>query len=238
MGIKSLVTQIEFRNKQKKLIDKKSNMRNKIEYAYMVEIIQRIKGGIIVKSVILNGSAKDDNILDNVHNVIVDELTRIGSEIKPFILHDMKIAHCLGCSGCWVKTPGICVIKDAGHDVAREFIQSDLVVFLTRVTFGGYSSELKKALDRIISLISPFFVKINGETHHKLRYERYPRLIGIGVLPQADEESEQIFTTLVKRNAINFHPPAHAEKVILSSQGTEEICQEIQTLLHAVEVIQ
>lgn len=52
-------------------------------------------------------------------------------------------------------------------------------------------------------------MKIEGEVHHKPRYERYPRLMGVGVLPQPDEESERIFTTLVSRNAINLHALAH-----------------------------
>ena len=25
---------------------------------------------------------------------------------------DMKISHCIGCNYCWLKTPGICTIKD------------------------------------------------------------------------------------------------------------------------------
>lgn len=76
----------------------------------------------------------------------------MGWEVEPFILHDMEIHH-WGCFGCWVQTPGVCVIDDAGRDVARAVIQSDLAVFLIPVTFGGYSSELKKAVDRLICLL-------------------------------------------------------------------------------------
>lgn len=25
---------------------------------------------------------------------------------------EMNISHCVGCNCCWLKTPGICVIKD------------------------------------------------------------------------------------------------------------------------------
>ncbi len=189
-----------------------------------------------MKAVVLNGSEKGDNALNTVYEIITDELKGIGWEVESFILHDTKIAHCLGCFGCWVKTPGIYVIDDAGHDVAMKVIQSDLTVFLTPVTFGGYSSELKKALDRLIPLISPFFMKIEGEVHHKPRYERYPRLMGVGVLPHPDEESEGLFKTLIGRNAINFRGPAHAGGVVLSSQSSEEIRENIQTLLIEVGV--
>ena len=190
-----------------------------------------------MKAVVLNGSEKGDNALNSVYEIIVDELKGIGWKVDTFILHDTEIASCLGCFGCWVKTPGICVIDDAGRDVAMAVIQSDLAVFLTPVTFGGYSSELKKAVDRLIPLISPFFMKIKGEVHHKPRYERYPSLIVVGVLSHPDEESERIFKTLVSRNAINLHCPAHAGGVVLSSQSPEKIREKIQTLLTKVEVI-
>lgn len=189
-----------------------------------------------MKATILNASIKGDNSLDVLHQVIVDELEVIDWEVESLILHDIKIASCLGCFGCWVKTPGICVIDDAGRDVAKKVIQSDLVVYLTPVTFGGYSSELKKAVDRLIPLISPFFTKIGGETHHKRRYERYPRFLYVGLLPQADQESERLFLTLVERNAINFRTPAHAGSVVLSSRTSEDIREEIRTLLIKVEV--
>ena len=195
-----------------------------------------------MKAVILNGSEKGDAAIDGVHEIIVDELEGQGWEVEPLILHEMEIRHCVGCFGCWVQTPGVCVINDAGRDVARAVIQSDLVIYLTPVTFGGYSSQLKKALDRSICLLTPFFTKVDGEIHHVPRYERYPRIMGVGVLSQADEESgrtkdvRRIFTTLVGRNAINAHTPAHVGGVILSSLGEGEIRKEIQTLLKAVEV--
>ena len=188
-----------------------------------------------MKAVILNGSEKGDAAMDGVHEIIVDELEGQGWEVEPLILHELEIRHCVGCFGCWVQTPGVCVINDAGRDVARAVIQSDLVIYLTPVTFGGYSSQLKKALDRSICLVTPFFAKVDGEIHHEPRYERYPRILGVGVLPQADEESERIFTTLVGRNAINAHT-AHIGGVILSSLGEGEIRKEIQTLFQAVEV--
>lgn len=189
-----------------------------------------------MKAVILNGSNNGDNNLDALHNIILDELQGIGWGVESFILRDINISHCLGCFGCWVQTPGVCVINDAGLDIARAVIQSDLTVFLTPLTFGGYSAELKKALDRTICLVSPFFTKINGEVHHKARYRKYPRLMGVGVLPKADEESEHIFKTLVGRNSLNFYAPAHAAGVIISSNPEDEIRMQIRELLSVAGV--
>ena len=184
-----------------------------------------------MKATILNGSNKDDKVLADIHSVIVGELSSKGWDVKSFLLHEMKIAYCLGCFECWVKTPGECRYNDDGREIARQFIQNDLVVFLTPVTFGGYSAELKKALDRIICLISPFFMKINGEVHHRKRYDKYPRLLGLGVMPGEDKQSEQIFTTLVGRNSINIHSPAHKGAVIMKNQGADTIRQQIKTYI-------
>jgi multimeric flavodoxin WrbA len=189
-----------------------------------------------VKATILNGSNKDDPAIDDIHSVIVEELQSNGWETESLVLHEMKIAYCVGCFQCWVKTPGECRHRDDGRQVARRLIQSDLAVFLSPVTFGGYSAQLKKALDRIICLVSPFFLKINGEVHHKRRYDKYPRLLGLGVSSQEDEQSEQIFTGLVERNAINLHSPAHEGAVIVSNQEPDMIRQKIQRQLRQLGV--
>ena len=190
-----------------------------------------------MRAVILNGARKDENALDSIHDIIVDELTSIGWEVTSYTLRDHTLGHCMGCFGCWIKTPGICRFNDDAREIARQFMQSDLSVLFTPVTFGGYSAELKKALDRaLLCLVAPFFMKINGEVHHKPRYVRYPRLMGVGVMPHADKESEKIFKTLVKRNALNLHVPAHIAGVILSDQGEGKSRKHIKSLLTAIGV--
>jgi hypothetical protein len=191
-----------------------------------------------MKAVILNGSIGDETDVDSIHEVIVNELKGMAFEVESLVLRDIEVGHCLGCYGCYVRTPGICVNDDAGREIARRFIQSDLAVLLSPVTFGGYSSQLKKAVDRFLPLISPFFTRIDGEVNHLPRYEQYPRLIGVGVLPHRDEKAERLFTTLVGRNAIHLHAPAHVGGVILSGQDASAIRNDVRALIAAVGVCQ
>jgi len=147
-------------------------------------------------------------------------------------LRELDIAPCLGCFGCWIKTPGECVIDDAGRDVARSIVGSDLVVYLTPILFGSYSHELKKALDRSISIISPFFRKVRGEVHHKKRYARYPDLAAFGWSERLADAD--IFETLVQRNAINMHTRKAVTEVFAIGQGADAMEKRIQRALGEV----
>jgi multimeric flavodoxin WrbA len=147
-------------------------------------------------------------------STIEKEYLKAGWDVQTLAVSEMDISSCRGCFHCWVRTPGICVIDDAGRAVAKAWMQSDLVVLVTPVTFGGYCAALKKAVDRIIPILSPFFMKIRGEVHHKQRYEKYPALVGIGVLPRRDEESAALFSRIIERHATNAHSPWHRAFVL------------------------
>ncbi len=135
---------------------------------------------------------------------LLEKIWRRSWNASVFDLDGMTIKPCRGCFACWVKHPGVCAIKDEQEAVLRELAGSDLWVFLTPVTFGGYSSALKKALDRAIPVLLPFFIKVNGEIHHPQRYRNSRKLIVVGTQPKADEEAERIFRGLVHRNALNM----------------------------------
>jgi hypothetical protein len=185
-----------------------------------------------MKALVLNGERKNESALSLVAAIVAEELTAHDWQAETIVLREKKIALCTGCFGCWVKTPGVCVIDDFGREAARMAIQSDVLIFLSPVTFGGYSSELKKAVDRFAcSLLLPFFTKIGGEVHHPARYRPLPGLIGIGVLPAPDEESEGIFTRLVERNAVNFHSPLSQSAVFYSSQDVSFIRKKVRAIL-------
>jgi len=183
------------------------------------------------KVIILDGCGLPDRDLAPVLEGLLDVLRRDGSEIEIFRLREMKLAHCLGCFGCWVKTPGMCVEDDAGRQIAKAVIQSDSTVFYTPVTFGGYSPELKKMVDRFVQIASPYFLVDHGEVHHPARYPHRPRLLMVGVQRQPNSHEAHIFKTLAGRNAINFHPPAYAADVVVATDPADTLRERFEALL-------
>ncbi len=182
-------------------------------------------------ALILSGALAGDADVDSVQELLGRELAAAGCRPRAMRLREIPVAYCQGCFECWLKTPGTCKTDDAGRDIAAAFIRSDLVVLLTPVTFGGYSSELKKALDRIAGLVSPFFMHIHGEVHHRPRYARYPALLALGVLPRPDAVQERVFHTLVGRNALNFHAPWHESRILYRSDALATRLEVIRSVL-------
>ena len=184
-----------------------------------------------MKTLVLNGARTENETANKVSDYLVESLKAKGHDVDVIILGNETIGACLGCFGCWLKTPGECVIHDAGSDLPKKVIQSDLVFLLTQVTFGMYSSELKKALDRFpCPILLPFFKKINGEIHHAPRYDKYPTLVAIGVLSNSDEESENTFRALVGRNGINLHTKA-ISSIVYSTDKSNAIKQKVISTL-------
>ena len=184
-----------------------------------------------MKALVLNGSENEKSTVNTVSDYLVDFLRIDNHKVDVMVLRNEKIAPCLGCFGCWLRTPGKCVINDAASDLPRKIMQSDFVFLLTPVTFGMYSSQLKKAMDRYACpLLLPFFQKINGEVHHSIRYDKNPKLIAVGVLSGPDEESEYNFSTLVSRNGINLHTTA-VSNIVYSTDKSDVIKQKVISTL-------
>jgi len=189
-----------------------------------------------MKALILNGTTCNDRTIAQVENVIVGRLRSAGWNVASILLKEQKIASCRGCFGCWTRSPGVCVIDDAGRRVAEAAMQCDLMVWLTPVTFGGYSSELKKALDRLIPNLLPYFMLINGEIHHVPRYRKYPDLAIVGVAQEHDVEAEKTFVRLANRNAINNYCLAHSAGVIFPDDEPHSIETKVIKLLKTARV--
>ena len=190
-----------------------------------------------MKALILNGSSEHNAAAATIQKTLNLILPARGWQVTGQRLREVEIAPCLGCFDCWTKTPGICIQNDAGREIARQLIQSELLILLTPITFGTYSYHLKKALDRIIPNVLPFFKQINGEIHHKKRYNRYPHLLALGTLPAPDDAAESSFRKLVARNAINFHTPHHAVGIITGEPEKEELHASLLALLTQMEVL-
>ena len=135
-------------------------------------------------------------------------------EIEHFDVMEVKLGFCQGEFDCWLKHPGRCKIDDGEQAIVAAIPSADGLVFLGPVTFGGWGYTLKRAIDRIICLISPFFEKRVALTHHERRYERYPRLYATGLLATLDAEQQATFDQLNDANAINFFAPRRNATVL------------------------
>ena len=177
-----------------------------------------------MKAVFFKGSppAGGDLLCNRASAAVMAKMKALDWEAKAFALAGMDIKACRGCFSCWVKTPGRCIIEDDQESILRAMAVSDLVIWLTPITFGGYSPELKKALDRIIPIILPFFNKVQGETRHPLRYAFRRRLLAIGTQKREDAGSEGIFHRLVERNALNMD---NAEAVTMVFSGDVSLAE-------------
>lgn len=155
---------------------------------------------------------------DAVDAALTARLADRGDEVTRRDLTALDIPDCKGDFGCWSVTPGVCVQPGPHRDVARDLIRSDLVIGLTPVTFGGYSSVLKQLLDHGIPLITNWFTKVDGETHHRPRYERFPSLLAVGLMEEPDANAAMIFGRLISRNARNLYPPRFASPCLTRSE--------------------
>jgi multimeric flavodoxin WrbA len=189
-----------------------------------------------LRALLLNGAPCGEGYLDAVERHLAGGLTGAGWEVDRLVLRGLKIACCRGCFGCWIRSPGRCVIEDEGREVARMMVGADLLLGLTPVVFGGYSAELKQALDRSIGNILPFFVVQAGEVVHTRRYPYEWRLAAVGLQVRPDEAEADTFRQLVARNARNFQCSRAASAVLVESDPWEGAEAQLTRLLEQVGV--
>ena len=118
---------------------------------------------------------------------------------------DGSIRHCIGCFGCWVKTPGKCVLKDGYENMGRLLSRCDELVIISRCAYGSYSPFVRNVLDRCIPYILPYFTKINGETHHQRRYDSAFRMTVHFYGEDITEAERETAKALAQANGVNFY---------------------------------
>jgi multimeric flavodoxin WrbA len=197
-----------------------------------------VRKEIPMKAILLDGSQANDNAGQRICTSLTAELQNQGWEVEHINLSEKKIGNCAGDFFCWIRTPGICNVADDNRAIAEALVASDLIVYLTPVMFGGYCSTLKRMVDHQIQLVSPYFIKVAGETHHQKRYTNNPNLLVIGWMESPDPQSEAVFRHLVQRNALNWHANTYVSGVVLASESDQEIQATVQKWLNDLQSCQ
>mgnify|MGYP003701485369 CR=1 FL=1 len=121
-----------------------------------------------------------------------------------------KAAVCKGCFGCWLQTPGVCILRDGVQGLAPALAQVQDLVIISRCLYGGFSQPVKQLLDRSIGYILPFFTTRNQEMHHKPRYANRLRFRAVFYNRQALTAQEQeVARRVVRAVGVNLNtlPP-------------------------------
>ena len=127
------------------------------------------------------------------------------SNYSLFEIRKDEIKPCIGCFGCWLKTPGKCLIQnDLISKTNPCFVQSDYVVIVSSIHYGCYSAATKRILDRVIPNILPFFRKYKNEMHHEMRYKHLAKQIILAYGEDLTPAEKETFLKLTEANANNL----------------------------------
>lgn len=104
---------------------------------------------------------------------------------------DGNLHPCIGCFGCWIKTPGQCVLHDGWEHMGWRIAQCEELVLVSRCVYGSVSPFVKNVLDRSIPYLHPDFARVEGQMHHKQRYaeRRALRVLFYGDVPAAEQQT-------------------------------------------------
>lgn len=148
-------------------------------------------------------------------------------EINLFNIKDMEINYCIGCFGCWIKTPGKCVFRDGMDDILSKYPETDFLIFATPIKTGFMTSLTKKTMDRLIPVVLPYIELFENECHHPKRYSNDP-VLGIIVFDKdADETSVELVFSSIDRLILNLHGRRAFKKLTKASEIEEVLVNEI-----------
>lgn len=130
-------------------------------------------------------------------------------QIRYKALGSAEIKPCIGCWTCWLKTPGKCVYKDEMEECFADYVNSDKVIMLLDTAQGFISHQAKVFIDRTIPHYHPYIEIVDGECHHKARYERYPELYYFFEDQDLINDEAQVIADYLYRTAYHFQSKSY-----------------------------
>jgi len=116
--------------------------------------------------------------------------------------NNINVHNCTGCFGCWIKQPGICLIKDDSQQFVYDLSRCSQFIIISRCVYGDVSPFIKKMQDRSIPNLLPFFTIRKKQMHHMLRYSNKYSISAYFYGHTSDEEKETA-TEIIYRNSLN-----------------------------------
>ena len=138
---------------------------------------------------------------DSEGESVVESIKEISKDTEVVYADKLNIKNCCGCTYCWLKTPGVCAIKDDYHIVFEKFLSADNVIIIGESKLGFVSYKVKNIIDRILPIVLPYLTITEGEMRHLPRYDK---TWNISLIYKNNGENE-LLNQWMKRVTLNFH---------------------------------
>lgn len=191
-------------------------------YLYRMETASKRSLRTVAPGILKQKKTKKGNAMKLIiHDLDAEMAEQILSNEQGIhkIANHNEIHQCIGCFGCWTKTPGQCVIKDDYDNIGELFSKSDEIILVSKCFYGGFSPFVKNIIDRGISYSHPYFVKKNGEMHHRRRYTNHFDLSFYFYGEHITEKEKKTAEALSQANAVNLH--SNVKQVCFASTPQE-----------------
>lgn len=113
----------------------------------------------------------------------------------------MRLLPCLGYNDCWLKTPGICAIKDDYPELLKGYFAYDATIFLSGTALGFVDYRMKNLTDRLLPLATMYTQFVDGEMRHVSWYDKHYRF---GLLYNGEADGVYLNRWLA-RTALNMN---------------------------------
>lgn len=141
-----------------------------------------------------------------IHDLSEEEFNNLNiniSDVKVIGYND-KIKNCVGCFGCWIKTPKCCVIKDGFQENNKLISEAEKVIVISKNCYGMFSPFVKNVLDRSLSYVEAYFCKKFNETHHVLKQNNKKINFDYYIYGDITDNEKETFKRLVSANSENL----------------------------------
>lgn len=164
-----------------------------------------------------------------MRTLVLCDLDKANSKLQrqgdvQIIYGSEKTARCKGCFGCWLKSPGECVMHDGIERLGSKMAASEKLIIISRNLYGEFSMEIKRMLDRAISYSLPYFEVRDGRLHHKLRYQTAPHMsVYFYETEKMTADERALSKQIVKANSINYNASSYEAYFIEGEISVEEV---------------
>ncbi|MBN2063258.1 MAG: flavodoxin family protein [Sedimentisphaerales bacterium] len=109
------------------------------------------------KILFLNSSPRMSSNTNIVVEWVAETIAGSGFDVEIVDIAQIysKVPGCLACMGCQMHKGYLCVIEDDVQKLLARIPEFDAVVFATPIYFFGPNAQLKRVLDRWLSLTKP-----------------------------------------------------------------------------------